>query len=168
MTSSGFKRFAVPTILAGLLGLSGCARLPGKQIDTRIDIAARPQVVWDILVDNPRYPEWNPYHVRVEGELALGRRLSLELHKPNGERVEIEPRVLRLDPGRVLVWGGGIRGLFFGEHEFLLQPLDDGGTRLIHREDFRGLAVPFASLDAIEEGYRLMNTALKRRAEGTP
>jgi len=54
---------------------------------------------------------------------------------------------------------------FYGEHVFLLEKLDTYSTRLIHKEDFSGFVMPFASLDAIEEGTMLMNQALKERAE---
>ena len=72
---------------------------------------------------------------------------------------------MRIVPEKELSWGGGIRGLFFGEHVFLLEESGHGITRLIHKEDFEGIFVPFASLEAIEEGYREMNQALKKRAE---
>lgn len=144
---------------------TGCSGLPAKHIHTEIDIDASPREVWNILADNARYPEWNPYHVRVDGELEVGASLSLEIHKPNGERIEIEPRVLRIVPQRELTWGGGIPGIFYGEHVFELAPRGRTGTRLVHRESFKGIAIPFASLDAIEEGYRQMNHALKQRAE---
>jgi hypothetical protein len=152
-------------VLATLATVAGCAAIPSKHIHTEIDIAAPPEKVWTILADNTRYPEWNPYHVRVEGTLAVGSRLDVELHKPNGERVHIEPHVIRLTPDEELTWGGGIKGIFFGEHVFLLEPGERAGTRLVQKETFSGIAVPFVPLDAIEEGYNLMNRALKARAE---
>ncbi len=158
-----FLKTAVILTAAALA--AGCASLPVKHIYTEVVIEAPPRTVWDILVDNSRYAEWNPYHVRVDGRLAPGEKLDVEIHKPNGETVEIEPRVMRIEPLRELTWGGGIHGIFFGEHVFLLEPLRADATRLVHKEDFVGIAVPFASLDAIEAGYRQMNRALKKRAE---
>lgn len=55
--------------------------------------------------------------------------------------------------------------LSYGEHIFKLEPLDTDKTRLLHNERFAGLALPFASLDAVEEGYNLMNHALKEHVE---
>ena len=40
--------------------------------------------------------------------------------------------------------------------------LEEGRTRLIHSEVFSGIYVPFASLDAIDDGYRRMNEALRQ------
>ena len=88
----------------------------------------------------------------------------VELDKPNGERVTIKPHVIRMEPERELTWGGGIRGVFQGEHRFILEPTGSG-TRLIHSEVFSGLAVRYAALGSVEEGYELMNRALKTHAE---
>ncbi|MEE2733333.1 MAG: SRPBCC domain-containing protein [Pseudomonadota bacterium] len=147
------------------LVLGGCSSLPEKKIYTNIDINAPAEQVWAILVDNSAYAEWNPYHVRVNGTIAVGNTLDLQIHKPNGDSVLIQPSVMRLEPLRELTWGGGIRGIFFGEHVFLLEPINAQQTRLIHKEHFSGIAIPFASLETIEEGYADMNTALKQRAE---
>jgi hypothetical protein len=135
-----------------------------KHIHTEIDIAAPTEVVWATLADLAAYPEWNPYHVKVDGDLSVGSRLVVHLHKPNGDDLTIKPHVMRITPGRELTWGGGIRGVFFGEHQFLLEPVGTA-THLVHRETFSGLAVRYARLDAIEEGYEGMNQALEERVE---
>lgn len=137
-----------------------------KHIHTEISIDAAPADVWDVLADLASYEDWNPYHVEVHAGAPLvpGSRLVVHISKPNGEAVRIKPHVIRIEPGRELTWGGGIRGIFRGEHRFLLEPVD-GRTRLIHSEDFTGFAVRFADLEAIEEGYQLMNEALKERVE---
>jgi hypothetical protein len=48
---------------------------------------------------------------------------------------------------------------------FELEMMDNNSTKLVQKENFSGIAIPFASLDAIEEGYDLMNMALKETAE---
>ncbi len=170
MNYARFAKRSLPRVLITLSAffqLSACSLIPDKHIHTEIDIAASPEVVWDILSDLERYPEWNPYHVRVDGRLEPGSILDLEIHKPNGEQVRLSPRIMCLNPFQCLSWGGGIPGIFQGEHVFKLLPLTENTTRLIHSEVFSGFAVPFASLDAIEEGYEQMNQALKTRAEAS-
>ena len=163
-SAAGRLWLGLTSLLTSLL-TAGCASLPSQHVYTEIEIEAPVQRVWRILADNESYPEWNPYHVSVRGELVVGRKIEVLLHKPNGEQVEIEPRVMRVTPMRELTWGGGVRGIFHGEHVFMLEEIDAEITRLVHKEDFVGIAVPFASLDAIEDGYRQMNQALKIRAE---
>ena len=160
-----FSRYVIGFVLVGSLMLSGCSAVPSKHIYTEIDIAATPDKVWAVLADNTRYPEWNPYHVSVKGNLAPGEKLKVVIHKPNGAVVKIKPHVMRMVPQRELTWGGGIRGIFLGEHVFLLNEVEKGKTRVVQKEDFSGIVIPFASLDAIEEGYHMMNKALKKRVE---
>ncbi|MET0051739.1 MAG: SRPBCC domain-containing protein [Candidatus Thiodiazotropha sp.] len=152
------------TLLLGIT-LAGCSAVPEKHIHTSILIDAPVDRVWRILIDNQTYPEWNPYHVSVVGDMTLGSRLDVLIHKPNGETVEITPRVMRLKPLEELTWGGGIKGIFHGEHVFQLTAETESSTRLLHTELFSGFAIPFASLDAIEAGYEMMNRALKEYAE---
>ena len=154
--------FGLPAVI---LWISGCSLVPSKHVYTEIDIRASPDTVWAILADNERYPEWNPYHVSVKGELEVGEKLEVVLHKPNGEVVEISPHVMRIEPMQELTWGGGIKGIFHGEHVFLIQEINSGYTKVIQKETFAGIVAPFASLEAIEEGYMETNKALKKRAE---
>ena len=89
----------------------------------------------------------------------------MEVHKPDGEVVDLSPRVTALVDRRELSWGGGIRWLFWGNHSFILGPLADGSTRLLHTEVFTGMVPRWVPLHGIEEGYRGMNDALKRYLE---
>lgn len=132
-------------------------------IDTAIDIPASPEVIWNILADTDAYPDWNPYHVRVDGLMKLGEKLAVHVEKPNGTAVTVHPHLMEFEPGKSLVWGGGPVGIFRGVHRFDLEPVSSGCTRLHHTEVFSGLFISFAELDAIEPGYVLMNEALRDR-----
>ncbi len=132
-------------------------------IDTVIDIPASPEVIWDILADTDAYPEWNPYHVRVEGKMKIGEKLVVHIEKPNGTALSVSPHLMEYARGTSLVWGGGPTGIFRGVHRFDLEALSPTCTRLHHTEVFSGLFISFADLDAIEPGYELMNEALRDR-----
>jgi hypothetical protein len=155
------RRNRLAALIALLLPLvGGC-----KHIRTETEINAPPDVVWDVLTELEAYPEWNPYHVRVEGGLDEGRKLEVEVHKPNGNQLTIHPKLQVAKRQRELTWGGGVPGIFTGRHAFVLQPLSGGRTHLVHEESFKGIAVPFAELGSIEEGYQRVNAALARRCE---
>ena len=47
-----------------------------------VEIAAPQAVVWGVLVDYARYPEWNPYTVRVETTLEIDSVIDLHLPDP--------------------------------------------------------------------------------------
>lgn len=155
---------AVAALLGGTAADAGTVtRATRIEIDTAIDLPAPAEEVWAILADVGAYAEWNPYHVGVSGDLAPGALLTVDIVKPNGHALTIHPRVLEIEPNRRLVWGGGPRGIFRGEHRFDLEQISPTCTRLHHSEVFSGLFVSFAELDAIEPGYRAMNEALLDR-----
>lgn len=49
-----------------------------------VEIDAPATLVWDVLVDYPSYPEWNPYTVAVETTLEVGDPIDLTLPNPDG------------------------------------------------------------------------------------
>lgn len=44
-----------------------------------VEIEAPASVVWQVLVDMPRYNEWNPYCVRAESTLEMGAPVNMTL-----------------------------------------------------------------------------------------
>ncbi len=147
--------------------LSGCTRhIP---IRTEVVIDAAPEVVFATLTDFGRYPDWNPYHIRVLGDPRVGADLEVRVHRPDGKIIDVPAvHVLRLRQNAELTWGGGIRGIFHGEHVFRLEKAGRSGTRLIHNEDFKGIFIGFADLppEVLTRGYEMMNLALKDYIEG--
>ena len=136
-----------------------------KSITTEIHILATPERVWRILTDLDRYPEWNPFITRASGQLAEGRRLSIQA----GD-MAFKPVVQVFRPDRELQWLGSLwfKGLFDGAHRFELIPQADGTTLLRHSEDFSGLLVGVLASKLDQDtraGFEAMNEALKARAE---
>ena len=139
-----------------------------RSISTEIMIAAPAERVWEVLTDFALYPEWNPFIITAEGDPRVGQRLIATFRPPGGSTQTFRPIVLRAEPPLALVWRGSlpIPGLFAGEHSFLLTP-EGTRTRFRNEETFFGLLPPFFGklLRQSEEGFRLMNAALKDRAE---
>jgi len=140
------------------------------KITTEIDIDASAELVWRILVDFARYPEWNPFIRQAQGEPRVGARLRVMIQPSGKSSMVFKPRVLKSEPGQELRWLGHLAfpGLFDGEHGFLLTPLPGGGCRLRQTEDFSGILVPLfkKSLETdTKRGFEEMNQALKTRAE---
>jgi hypothetical protein len=50
----------------------------------RVEIAAPAAFVWDVLVDYPNYPQWNPYTVSVATTLEIGDPIDLTLPAVDG------------------------------------------------------------------------------------
>ena len=138
-------------------------------IDTGIQIRAPCSRVWSILIDFGSYPEWNPFITRIAGRPEAGARLTVRIAPPGQRAMIFRPYVLAASPGRELRLFGRllIPRLFDGEHAFELAD-DADGCRFRQTEKFTGLLVtrmPNKLFEATEQGFTVMNEALKRRAE---
>jgi hypothetical protein len=126
-----------------------------RELKTDIEIDAPAETVWEVLTDFSHYSQWNPFIRSISG---------------NG--MTFRPIILALQPGRELRWLGRLLlpGIFDGEHQFQIESLGENRTRLIQREAFSGLLVPFlwSSLDKqTRQGFEEMNRALKIQAENS-
>jgi uncharacterized protein YndB with AHSA1/START domain len=90
-----------------------------------VEIAAPAAFVWDVLVDYPNYPEWNPYTVKVETTLEIGTVIDLHLPARDGSggtfvnrefiRVVDPPHHLRYDTGEEIPGVFGVRDQWITE-----------------------------------------------------
>jgi hypothetical protein len=146
--------------------------MPARSIETQIDIEAPVRRVWEVLVDWPAYPRWNPWMQHLEGELEVGARLDVRV-KLDARTMRFRPRVIALEDGRTYRWLGHllVPGVFDGEHAFALEALDDGNTRFFHFESFGGVLAGLTLRlvgEATRAGFEVMNRALKERCESSP
>jgi len=157
--------FGTAAALAIAIG-AAFATAPRDGFETEIFIAAPPETVWSLLTDPAEHAGWNPTMRSVAGRFAPGERLRVEMLTPSGGTITFRPRVLAADPGRELRWLGrlGVPRLFDGEHYFRLMA-EDGGTRLIHGERFRGLLLWVMDVQQFRPAFEAANDGLKARAE---
>jgi uncharacterized protein YndB with AHSA1/START domain len=136
-----------------------------------VEIDAPAEVVWSVLVDYARYPEWNPFTVRVETTLEVDTVIDLYLPDPSAPertfrnreyvRVVEPPRYLRYDTGAEIP----------GMHAVREQWVEDlGGGRSSYRTTdlFTGeVAQQVHALQAewVKAGFDSVCHALKVRAE---
>lgn len=131
------------------------------------DIDAPPETVWAILTDTPKYPEWDPYCEKIEGELALGSKIKAFSKLSPGRAFPV--KVTALEPNERMTWTGGMPlGLFTGERTFTLEPRE-GGTHFEMREVFSGpmLRLIGRSIPDMTEAFADFAKGLKARAEQT-
>ncbi|HKX88896.1 MAG TPA: SRPBCC domain-containing protein [Sphingopyxis sp.] len=72
----------------------------------RVEIAAPAALVWNILVDLPRYGEWNPFCIAAESTLKMGAPVHMTLKSYIEEGVTFPncEYVCAFEPGRLLSW----------------------------------------------------------------
>jgi len=73
----------------------------------KYDIDAPAAVVWDILTDLKRYPEWNPFCVQAESTLEMGAPITMSITNTwnPGETMRVVEYVCAFEPERLLSWG---------------------------------------------------------------
>lgn len=129
-------------------------------------IAAAPETIWAILTDGARYPEWDPYAERIEGNIAPGAKLVVYTKVAPGRAFPVT--VTAFEPGTRMVWSSGMPlGLFKGERSFTLAPQAGGRVAFTLREEFSGLLLGMIapSLPDMTEPFEKFTAGLKARAE---
>lgn len=105
-------------------------------------IEAPPQRVFDRLADVASWPTWMPRSFALvvrpgtPSPLRLGDRIKV---KVAGAPVASTLRVSKLERPNEVAWRGGVRGLMWAEHRFVLEPLGDRRTRVRSIETWHGL-----------------------------
>ena len=140
-----------------------------KEIRTEIIINASTAAVWSVLIDNENYENWNPFIVKSEHTIELGKRIKNTLK--NGHKTMIfKPRIKEFETNKFFGWVGHlfIPGIFDGHHTFELKEISENETLLTQAESFRGIfsGLLLKSIKADTEiGFNAMNKALKKEAE---
>lgn len=137
----------------------------------RVEIAAPAVFVWEVLVDYPRYPEWNPYTVAAVTSLAVGTPIDLTLPNPDGSpgtfvnreyiRVVDPPRLLRYDTGTELP------GIFAVRDQWI-EPLGPDRCGYHTTDTFTGEHAAWVMENSgpwVKAGFDAVARALRVRAE---
>jgi hypothetical protein len=140
------------------------------QIETRIEIHASKQKVWEILMNFENYPTWNPFIRSITGLPQIGSRIEVKIQPVNSKSMIFKPIVLVNEEEKEFKWIGSlvVKGIFDGEHCFQLIDSQEGFVTFIHREKFNGLLVPFLRKMihvTTKNSFEMMNIALKKVSE---
>jgi hypothetical protein len=141
------------------------------ELRTEILINGTVDKIWATLMDFDSYPKWNPFIRDISGKAEVGADLKVYIKPEGGMGAKLAPTVVKLEENNVFAWKGkfGIRGIFDGQHEFILAPNEDGGVLFIQREEFTGFLVPILwpmLRKNTHRGFDDMNKALKTLVEG--
>lgn len=142
----------------------------GKLIYSEIIIKASPERVWKEFTNFEKYPSWNPFIKSLKGSPIVGGKIEVLLTPPGKKGMTFKPVVLAFDSEFQLRWIGKlfVKGIFDGEHTFLIKDNKDGTSTFIQFERFKGVLIPFMTKMLDENtltGFNEMNEALKVRCE---
>jgi hypothetical protein len=132
-------------------------------------VDASPEQVWEVLVDLPRYGEWNPFTIAVRSKLEVGASVDMDV-RLNG-RVRRQRETVRVvQPHRCLDWGMqlGPRWLLRAERRQHLTAEREARTRYVTEDRIEGWLAPLVHLlygRTLTAGFAAMATALKERVE---
>jgi uncharacterized protein YndB with AHSA1/START domain len=128
-------------------------------------IGAAPDRVWAVLTDVAGWPGWDSGVTKVDGEMALGRKLAITVEANPGRTFPVRVTTLE-EPARIVLRGGMPLGLFTGERTYTLEP-DGDGTRFTMREEYRGplAGMIFKSIPDLGPSFRRFADGLKQRVE---
>lgn len=136
-----------------------------KFYEAEVVIDATPEAVWAVLIDAAAYPSWDSGVVRVDGEIALGAKVTIVSEANPGRSFPV--KVAELQPPSRMVWSGGMPlRLFRGVRAFTLSP-EGAATRFAMREEFSGPLLPliWRSMPDLGPSFQQFADGLKRRVE---
>lgn len=141
-----------------------------RSIKTEIIINAPADKVWQVLMNHEAYPEWNPFVKKISGSPVIGKTLDVIVQSEGNKPMNFKPLVLENKENEEFRWVGklGIKGIFDGEHYFILEQTKPYQTRFVHGENFTGILSGILTkmiAKDTEGGFISMNKAIKNRAE---
>jgi hypothetical protein len=143
---------------------------PPVRSKREIDIAAAPEVVWEVLTRFEQWPQWNPdvKSMSFDGTLAPGSEFRWKAGPGT-----IVSTLERVEPPRAVSWRGRTMSIK-AMHHWRLEPRD-GGTRVETEESFSGLLARLfrgqlqKTLDSsLDEGLEHLKREAERRAGAAP
>jgi hypothetical protein len=139
------------------------------EYSTEIVIDAHRTIVWEVLADVGKWPDWDSGVLSIEGDFVLGGKLKTvgEADPKRAFTVKVE----ELDAPNRTVWKGGMPlGLFSGVRTYELSSVGPEGssTRFEMVEVFSGplLGLFKRSMPDLQPFFDKFAAGLKAQAEG--
>ena len=133
---------------------------------SEIEIAAPPELVWEVLTTIDRWPDWNPAVKKIS--MPDGATEGSVFRWKAGPGT-ITSTLQRVEPPRLIAWTGRTFGIK-ADHVYTLEPRD-GKTLVRTEESYDGLVSRLfrgplqKTLDqALAEGLRYLRTEAERRS----
>lgn len=141
-----------------------------RAISSSVDIDAPRQRVWEVLRAVDRYPEWNPFTIKVETTFAMGTDVVMRVALRPPRTIKQVEQISSYDEGVSFSWGTAVGPGWFlrADRTQVLTDLAGGGTRYATTDTFTGAGVPLVlALTGryVQRGFDDVARALKARCE---
>ena len=138
----------------------------------RVEIDAPASVVWDVLIDMPRYGEWNPFCVKCESTLEMGGPVVMTLASlwdPSELNVVTE-YLCAFEPEKLLSWkmDWSEAWPYAGRRDQVIEKLGPGKCAYYSTDAFlgeSGIHIRRFAQSWISAAFTATAKALKARAE---
>jgi hypothetical protein len=139
------------------------------RVEAKSTISAPASVLWQIMMEVEKYPQWYSVMLEASGTPRLGAKLKFRVKAVDGSprQLSFTGTIVEFVPERRLVWTGGMFPILMGRHFFEFVPMEDAKTQVIQGEEFRGLYPLFAGrkkILALSPAYERFNQELAARA----
>lgn len=138
------------------------------KVSREIIINSAVNEVWNTLINFERFPEWNPFLLKIKGELNKGSRLRITVQPVGGKKTVTNTTLRKIVPGHIIQWSSGNPIFFAAQHTITIKPIGENKTLLIQTEHFKGI-FPFMFSNRIimsaQDSFEGMNRALKQYVE---
>jgi len=115
-----------------------------REINTKIEIKASPEMVWNTLTNINDWHKWNPVIVQASGIASIGSELTITMRGEDGkDGPKYMPIVTDLKEAKLFEWRAKMMSEFmFSNGRVFKLEKTDSGTRLTNTETFKGMLVP--------------------------
>jgi hypothetical protein len=159
-------------LVATLLLTVGTLSFLGKEkreIVTEVQIDAKPEQVWEVIVDLNNWTQWTNEVKLAEGKAVKGERINITINGKGERDSNFQPVIADFDKPKHFRWKVSMGGsdIFLNERVFYLKA-NGGGTHVIHKEEYKGLMLPlmWSTLQGfVKPHLEAMNADLKKKVE---
>jgi len=139
------------------------------KLEHRIGVQAPGEIVWEILADVARWPEWTGMYPAAAGVIGFGERLTLTVALPGQKPETIQPRILDWGPIEAVHWRSSAMGGLVSAIRYLeVEVMSETGCIFSNGELFQGFLsnrIPRARRVALRAGFTALGEAMRERAE---
>lgn len=137
-------------------------------IEKIVEIKAPAAVVWEVITDLKRYPEWNPFCLTCSSTLKPGDPITMTVKLMNKPQQQVERMLVYVEGQRFSYCMKPVPGMLSSFREHALESLGPERTRYrstFHLKQWFRVVVLALVGDKLEQGFAGMTAAVQSRAE---